>query len=67
MKGAAEKAAMGTPRSSVRQRSARVPPTRVIGAENQIPSRARQTRRVSILVATAQGMMKMTARKRVTP
>jgi len=65
--GAAENAAMGTPRSSLRQRSARVPPTRVMGAEKAIPSMARQTMRVPMFLATAQGMMKMTARKSVEP
>jgi hypothetical protein len=67
MKGAAEKAAMGTPRSSLRQRSARVPPTSVMGAEKAMPSMARQTIRVAILSATAHGMMKMTATRRVEP
>jgi hypothetical protein len=67
MKGAAEKAAMGTPRSSLRQRSARVPPTSVMGAEKAMPSMALQTMRVAILSATAHGMMKMTATRRVEP
>ena len=67
MKGAAENAAMGTPRSSFFHRSASVPPTRVIGAEKARPSMARQTRRVSMFFATAQGMMKMTATRRVEP
>lgn len=67
IKGAALKAAMGTPRSSLRQRSASVPPTRVIGAEKAMPSMARQTRRVSMFWATAQGMMKITATRRVEP
>lgn len=52
MKGAAEKKAMGTPRSSFFQRSAKVPPTRVMGAEKAIPSMARQTRRVAMFLAT---------------
>lgn len=65
MNGAAEKTAIGTPRSSLRQRSARVPPTSVMGAENAIPSMARHTSRVSIFFATAQGMTKTHARKRV--
>lgn len=67
MKGAAEKAAMGTPRSSFLQRSARVPPTRVMGAENAIPSMARQMSSVSMFLARAQGMMKMTAMSKVEP
>src|SRR4051812_23813413 len=45
-KGAAEKAAMGMPRSSGFQRSARVPPTRTIGALNAIPSMKRHTSKV---------------------
>jgi hypothetical protein len=65
MKGAAEKAAMGTPRSSLRHRSARVPPTSVMGAEKAMPSIALHTMRVAMLSATAHGMMKMTANKRV--
>ena len=67
IKGAAENAAMGTPRSSFLHISASVPPTRVMGAEKAIPSMARQTRRVPIFLATAQGMMKMKAMKRVEP
>jgi hypothetical protein len=67
MKGAAEKAAMGTPRSSLRQRSASVPPTRVMGAEKAMPSMVRQTRRVVMFFDTAQGTMKMTARRSVEP
>lgn len=67
MKGAAEKAAMGTPRSSFLQRSASVPPTRVMGAEKAMPSIARQTISVPMLVDTAQGMMKMTASNSVEP
>jgi hypothetical protein len=65
MKGAAEKAAMGTPRSSLRHRSARVPPTSVMGAEKAMPSIALHTMWVAMLSATALGMMKMTANKRV--
>ena len=65
MKGAAEKAAMGTPRSSVFHKSARVPPMMVMGAEKAIPSIARQTRRVVMLSDTAQGMMKIVATKSV--
>jgi hypothetical protein len=61
MKGAAEKAAMGTPRSSFLHKSASVPPTRVMGAENAIPSIARQTSKVPIFFETAHGMMKTTA------
>lgn len=64
-KGAALKAAMGTPRSSVLHRSARLPPTSVIGAEKAMPSIARHTSRVAGFFATAQGMMKMTAKPRV--
>ena len=56
---------MGTPRSSLRQRSARVPPTRVMGAEKAIPSMARHTIRVAKFSARAQGMIKTTARNRV--
>lgn len=67
MKGAAEKAAMGTPRSSLRHRSARVPPTRVMGAEKAMPSMARQTMRVPMFLATASGMMKTTAISSVLP
>lgn len=67
MNGAAEKAAMGTPRSSLLQRSARVPPTSVMGAEKAMPSMARQTMRVPMLLATAQGIMKMTAKSKVEP
>ena len=58
---------MGTPRSSFLQRSASVPPTSVMGAEKAIPSMARHTSKVSILRATAQGMMKMTATNKVAP
>lgn len=58
---------MGTPRSSFLHRSASVPPTRVMGAEKAMPSMARQTIRVPIFFETAQGMMKMTARKSVDP
>lgn len=61
MKGAAENAAIGTPRSSFFHRSASVPPTRVIGAEKAMPSIARQTSKVSIFLATAHGMMNITA------
>ena len=64
-KGAALKAAIGTPRSSVFQRSARLPPTRVIGAEKAIPSIARHTNSVAGFFATAHGMMKTTASPRV--
>jgi hypothetical protein len=67
MNGAAEKAAMGTPRSSLRQRSARVPPTSVMGAEKAMPSIALQTIRVPMFLATAHGMMKTTATRRVEP
>lgn len=67
MKGAAEKAAMGTPRSSFLHKSARVPPTRVMGAEKAIPSIKRQTMRVPIFLETAQGMIKTTARRSVVP
>lgn len=67
IKGAAEKAAIGIPRSSVLHKSASVPPTKVIGAENAIPSIARQTRRVPMLGARAQGMIKITARRNVLP
>lgn len=67
MKGAAEKAAMGTPRSSFRHMSARVPPTRVMGAEKAMPSMVLQTMRVAMFLETAQGMMKMTAIRRVEP
>jgi hypothetical protein len=67
MNGAAEKAAMGTPRSSFLQRSASVPPTSVMGAEKAIPSIARHTSKVVMLSATAHGMMKMTARNKVVP
>jgi hypothetical protein len=63
--GAAENAAIGTPRSSVFQRSARVPPTSVMGAENAMPSIALQTRSVWMLGATAHGIMKTTASRRV--
>ena len=65
MKGAAENAAMGTPRSSFLQRSASVPPTRVIGAEKAMPSMARQTSKVSMFWATAHGMMNINATKMV--
>jgi hypothetical protein len=67
MNGAAEKAAMGTPRSSLRQRSARVPPTSVMGAEKAMPSIALQTIRVPMFLATAHGIMKTTATRRVEP
>lgn len=67
MKGAAEKAAMGTPRSSFLHKSAKVPPTRVMGAEKAMPSMARQTMRVAMFWAKAQGMTKTTAMKRVDP
>lgn len=63
--GAAENAAIGTPRSSAFQRSARVPPTSVMGAENAMPSIALQTKRVWIFGARAHGIMKITARRRV--
>lgn len=66
MNGAAEKAAMGTPLSSFLQRSARVPPTKVIGALNAMPSIALHTIRVPMFLATAQGMTKMTAISSVT-
>lgn len=58
---------MGTPRSSLRHRSARVPPTRVMGAEKAMPSMARHTSRVPMFLATAQGTMKMTAMSSVEP
>lgn len=67
MNGAAENAAMGTPRSSFFHRSASVPPTRVIGAEKAMPSMVRHTRSVAMLVATAQGMTKTTAMSSVDP
>ena len=63
--GAAEKAAMGTPRSSLRHMSARVPPTSVMGAEKAMPPMARQAMRVPMFLETAQGMMKTTATRRV--
>lgn len=58
---------MGTPRSSFLHRSASVPPTRVMGAEKAMPSMARQTIRVPMFCATAQGMMKTTASRSVDP
>ena len=67
MKGAAEKAAMGTPLSSFLQRSAKVPPTSVMGAEKAIPSMALHTSSVSMFLATAQGMTKTTATSNVEP
>lgn len=65
IKGAAEKAAMGIPRSSDLHKSAKVPPTSVMGAEKAMPSIARATRRVWMFFATAPGMMKTTATKSV--
>jgi hypothetical protein len=56
---------MGTPRSSLRHRSASVPPTSVMGAEKAMPSMARQTMSVATFLATAHGMMKTTATKSV--
>jgi hypothetical protein len=67
MKGAAENAAMGTPRSSFLHISARVPPTRVMGAEKAMPSMVLQTMRVPMFLETAHGMMKITATRRVEP
>jgi hypothetical protein len=67
IKGAAEKAAIGTPLSSVFHKSASVPPTNVMGAENAIPSIKRQTIRVPMFLDTAQGIMKITASRRVDP
>ncbi len=67
MKGAAEKAAIGTPRSSLRQRSAREPPTIVIGAENAIPSIALHTSSVPMFLETAQGITNITAKNSVEP
>jgi hypothetical protein len=67
MNRAAEKAAIGTPLSSVFHRSASVPLTRVIGAEKAIPSIVRQTRSVWIFGANAQGIVNMTARRSVMP
>ena len=58
---------MGTPRSSFLQRSARVPPTSVMGAENAMPSINLQTMRVPMFLETAHGMMKTTAIKSVDP
>jgi len=66
-KGAAEKAAIGTPRSSARHRSANVPPTSVIGALKAMPSMARATRRVVMFLEAAAGMMKMSATRSVLP
>jgi hypothetical protein len=63
--GAAENAAMGTPRSSFLHKSARVPPTSVMGAENAMPSMARQTSRVAIFLASASGIMNTTATSKV--
>lgn len=65
MKGAALNAAMGIPRSSALQRSARVPPTRTIGPLNATPSMSRQTRSVPMFGATAQGMINITATSNV--
>ena len=65
MKGAALKAAMGTPRSSVFHISASVPPTSVMGAEKAIPAIARVTRSVAMFLATAPGIVKMTASSKV--
>ncbi|KXS97555.1 hypothetical protein AC578_9763 [Pseudocercospora eumusae] len=65
MNGAAENAAIETPRSSFLHRSASVPPTNVMGAENAIPSIRRHTRRVPIFGASAHGMMNTTARSSV--
>jgi hypothetical protein len=47
--------------------SAKVPPTRVIGAEKAMPSSARQTSNVSMFFATAQGMTRTVAINRVEP
>lgn len=58
---------MGTPRSSFLHISASVPPTNVIGAEKAIPSMVLHTKSVSIFVATAQGITKMTAMSSVDP
>lgn len=52
---------MGIPRSSAFQRSARVPPMMVMGAENAIPSMARPTKSVAMFFATAQGITNTTA------
>lgn len=65
MNGAAENADIGTPRSSKRHISARVPPTNVMGAENMIPAMKRHTRSVWMFWATAQGIIKITARRSV--
>lgn len=67
MNGAALKAAMGIPRSSVVHRSANVPPTNVIGALKAMPSIARATSSVVMFFATAPGMMKTTATSKVVP
>lgn len=66
MNGAALKAAIGTPRSSFFQRSARVPPTRDMGAEKETPAMKRVANRQPMLGARAPGMVKTTAKKRVT-
>ncbi|KAL7352785.1 hypothetical protein ACKS23_04691 [Histoplasma ohiense] len=65
MNGAALKVAMGTPRSSFRHMSAKVPPTSVMGALNATPAMARQTTRVAKFWATAQGIKKTTATSNV--
>jgi hypothetical protein len=67
MNGAAEKTAIGTPRSSFFHKSARVPPTSVIGAEKAMPSIARHIRRVSMFSATAHGIINTTASSSVVP
>lgn len=67
MNGAAEKAAIGTPLSSLLHKSANVPPTSVMGAEKAIPPIALHTSRVSMFSATAHGMMNTTARRSVEP
>ena len=67
MKGAAEKAAMGTPRSSFFHKSANVPPTSVMGAEKAMPSMVRQTSRVPMFLATAHGITKTMAMSSVEP
>ena len=58
--GAAANRAIAKPRSLLSHTSEIVPPASVRGADAKIPQKKRHMRSVSMFLATAQGIMKMT-------
>ena len=65
IKGAALKILIATPLSSVFHISAKLPPIKHIGALKNKPSKNLQTNNVPMFLATAQGIIKMTAAPKV--